>query len=116
MGRRTRRDTASLRDNTHSEGHAVTQAGVSAPDEQEGNSVTFERDVERGMNMNSVKDYERRDGFREADVESANRAHFVIMGAVHNAAIGGDRQTSLAFQILAEGGVEGLSGGRADSV
>ena len=78
--------------------------------------MAFERDVKRGMNMNSIEDDERRDGFREADAESANGAHFFIVGSVNNAAIGGDRQTSLAFQILAEGGVEGLSGRCADSV
>ncbi len=78
--------------------------------------MAFERDVERGMNMNSIEDYERRDGFREADVESANGAHFFIVGSVHNAAIGSDRQTSLALQILAEGRVEGLPGRSADSV
>ena len=78
--------------------------------------MAFERDVERGMNMNSIEDDERRDGFREADAESTNRAHFSIVGSVHNAAIGSDRQTGLAFHIFAEGGVEGLSGGRADAV
>ena len=78
--------------------------------------MAFERDVERGMNTDSVKDHERRDGFREADAESANGAHFSLVGSVHNAAIGSDRQAGLAFQILAEGGVEGLSGRRADSV
>ncbi len=53
-----------------SEHHTVTHAGVPASDEQEGNGVTLEGDVQRGMNMNSVEDYERRDAFREADVES----------------------------------------------
>lgn len=43
-------------DQLSSEDNAVTQTGIPASDEEEGNVAALEQDVERAMNMNSIED------------------------------------------------------------
>src|ERR1041384_6368387 len=73
-------------------------------------------EVQHRMDLHAVEGVDERKPFAEKNGKSSDWSHAMIKSSVCCAGIRRDRQSRSFFQVLTNGGKEGLAAGRADSI